>query len=122
MVKRTESSPPPTRREREVEEALEEGNRRGEGEDAVAKRLGIKVSTLRWWASQIRCRAARRQGAGPGSPTALAAPAFIEVHVESRRPALGFEVVIENGREVRVPLGFDAGELVRLVQVLERSC
>ncbi len=122
MVKRREAGSKPTRREREVEQALEAGQRQGEGEDAVARRLGIRVSTLRWWATQIRCRAARRQEAGEACEGALAAPSFVEVHVQRSRPAPGFEVLIENGREVRVPLGFDAGELARLVDVLERSC
>ena len=122
MARRSRHTAQPTRREEEVARALSEAADRGEDHAAVARRLGLRVSTVRWWASQIRCRAARRREAGEACEGALAAPSFVEVHVQRSRPAPGFEVLIENGREVRVPLGFDAGELARLVDVLERSC
>jgi transposase-like protein len=46
------------------------------------------------------------------------------VEVTARAPSAqgrtdGFEVELDNGRRVRVPVGFDAGELRRLVEALE---
>lgn len=122
MARRSRQAAQPTRREAEVALALSEAAGRGEDHAAVAHRLGIRVATVRWWASQIRCREARRARSRSERAPRLATPSFVEVHVEATRTAPGFEAVLENGRQVRVPLGFDAGELARLVQVLERSC
>lgn len=121
MARRSRHTAQPTRREEEVARALAEAADRGEDHAAVARRLGLRVSTVRWWASQIRCRA-RRRGAKADAALAPTSPAFVEVQVEAVADAARFEAVLHGGREVRVPLGFDAGELARLVQVLERSC
>ena len=55
-------------------------------------------------------------------------PAFLPVHVvaEATEPStVGIEVVLANGRSVRVSAGFDPRTLVRVVELLEqggRSC
>ena len=49
---------------------------------------------------------------------------FVELKmaVAPQTPAApGFEVVLGSGRRVRIPGGFDAAELTRLVGVLEES-
>jgi hypothetical protein len=57
-----------------------------------------------------------------------AKPAFLPVHVlaeEAGSPARAIEVVLANGRCLRVGLGFDPQTLVQLVALLEdggRSC
>lgn len=119
MARRSRDTAQSTAREREVAEALAEAEQRGDDYAAVGRRLGIQESTVRWWASQIRCRATRREEA---SPSRALAPSFVEVQVASVRPAPGFEAVLHGGREIRIPLGFDARELGRLVHVLEQPC
>jgi hypothetical protein len=49
---------------------------------------------------------------------------FVELTTRSSSapaPAPAFEIVLRSGRTVRVPGGFDAGELARLVGVLEEA-
>ena len=121
MVKRTRASTKATAREIEVQRALAEAAQCGEGLDAVARRLGIEVSTVRWWASQVRRRAKRRKETHETS-LRPAAPAFVEVQVQAVREAPRFEAILHGGREVRVANGFDAGELWRLIGVLEQTC
>jgi transposase-like protein len=122
MVKRMRARTKATAREIEVRRALAEAAQCGESVDALARRLGLQVSTLRWWASQIRCRARRRGEEGVDAALAPARPAFVEVEVQAVREAPRFEAVLHGGREVRVANGFDAGELARLIDVLERTC
>jgi len=74
-----------------------------------ARRRGLNVSTLRWWRWKLRSDGLR------GS--AAVAPAFLEVVVEEPEPP---DLVVELGGNlrVRVPAGFDARELRRLVVAL----
>ncbi|CAN5851095.1 hypothetical protein BH23PLA1_BH23PLA1_19670 [soil metagenome] len=57
-----------------------------------------------------------------------ATPAFLPVHVladKAESPARGIEVVLANGRCLRVGVGFDPQTLVQIVALLEeggRSC
>ena len=118
----------PTAREREMEEALTQARERGETHAAVAGRLGITVETVKWWSWRIgtRRRAQRRPRAttkrqGRVDRASHAVPSFVEVCVDQRRP-LVFEVVLGGERAVRVPSGFDATELGRLLHVLEAAC
>ena len=49
-------------------------------------------------------------------------PAFVEITAARTRAqggGVGFEVLLGEGRRVRVPVGFDAAELRRLVEALE---
>lgn len=119
MARRSRRTAQPTAREQEVARALAEAAQRGEDYAAVGRRLGIREVTVRWWASQIRCRATQR---GEATTARALAPSFVEVQVAAVRPAPGFEAVLHSGREVRVPNGFDARELSRLIVVLEQPC
>lgn len=68
-----------------------------------ARRRGLNVATLRWWRWKL---------GADGCP----APAFLEVVVEEPEPP---DLVVELGDlRVRVPAGFDARELRRLVAAL----
>ena len=76
-----------------------------------ARERGLDPQRLARW---------RRQLDGGG----LAEATFVEV-AQPLVPAVrvgGFEVVLAAGRVVRVGLGFDAEELLRLLAVLEGSC
>ena len=82
--------------------------------DALARKHGVKRTTLVWWQSELRRRDRSRQAA-----SAPLLPVRIDptpVAQESR----GFQVELPTGEVVRVPAGFDAGELRRLVVALER--
>ena len=88
-----------------------------------AESTGLNVGTLRHWSWRLK-----RDGVGVGGAdgrrpkaawTAPAATSLVEVvgntSIETR-----FELELTCGRRVLVPSGFDAGELGRLVSLLER--
>lgn len=108
--------------------------RSGESAADYAARRDLSRSTLTWWASQLGVTAA----AGKPTPedTAPGAPAFLPVRVvaaqvpgvqesaarvaaSTDRLATSFEVLLINGRRVRVGDGFDATALARLLDVAE---
>lgn len=68
---------------------------------------GLNVNTLSWWRSQF----AREK-------KSLPAATFAEVVVEDERTAPDLIVELGDGLRVRVPAGFDATELRRLVDAL----
>jgi len=79
---------------------------------AFAEREGLKLGTLSFW--KWKLAQARRSGARV-SPIRF-------VELTAAPPAATstwFEVVLPGSRTVRVPIGFDAAELARLVGVLE---
>lgn len=86
---------------------------------AFAEREGLKRGSLSCWKWKLAGRRGRRR---PASPS-VAPLRFVELTAKAASPAgaVGFEVVLASGRRVRVPGGFDAGELSRLVQVLEEK-
>jgi hypothetical protein len=82
-----------------------------------AAREGLKAGSLSYWKWRLSQR-------GRARPAAVAPLRFVELTGRQSpsaapAPAPGFEVVLSTGRKVRVPGGFDAGELGRLVAVLE---
>lgn len=101
----------------------------GLGIEEFATREGVKPASMKWWRWRL--------GGGP-QPTKPVAPKprakkprFVEVAVESPRrrrtePTLAqplpttFDIVLENGRIVRVPAGFSADELARVLDVAEQ--
>jgi len=79
-----------------------------------AAREGLAAGSLSYWRWKLE-----RQNGG-----ALRATQFVEFKTSGPGPGgpvLPFEVVLESGRVVRVPRGFDAAELGRLVGVLEEA-
>jgi transposase len=69
--------------------------------------------TLYWWRREL----ARRDQPQPQ-------PSFLPVHIlaETTEPStVGIEVVLANGRSVRVGTGFDPRTLVRVVELLEQG-
>ena len=80
----------------------------GQPRREFAAARGVHPGTLSWWAWRLTSRDARRPRRSPG---------FAEVVVVE--PASYPELVVEVGDvRVRVPRGFDAGELRRLVDAL----
>lgn len=86
-----------------------------------AGKAGLKEATLRHWKWQLG-RGRRKRRARQRPTAAAAALSFIEV-----KPALTsqlvagelFEVILRDGRRVRVPPSFDEAALRRLLVVLE---
>ena len=82
---------------------------------AYAARVGVSAWTLYMWRSRLRAAQSSNRSTGR--------PKLIEVAMRPTAPATeGLLVRIGDGRRsVVVPCGFDAGELRRLLEVLE-SC
>lgn len=99
--------------------------------EVLAKRLGVKRKTLTWWKWEVKRRDRAKRQATRARRSAKKAPAkkpqktqLLPVKVASSadvpsRPALGFEVLLRSDVAVRVPIGFDAVELRRLVATLD---
>jgi transposase len=104
----------------EWDERLKRWAKSGASIEAFAAREGLDARRLKWWRWKLR----------PSVPSAAAEPRFVPVRVVggSARAAGGsgalVEVVLTNGRVLRVPPGFDADELARLLAVAsqEESC
>jgi hypothetical protein len=83
---------------------------------------GVRPSSLKWWRWRLSGEARRATAAAKGEPTKAA---FIEVGPATPVPEVpaqfcgSFEVVLRNGRVVRVPTGFSDGELARVLAVAE---
>ena len=129
--------------EREVywRQALADWSRSGLSKVAFCRERGLSPSALHWWKGELArgdsargSRSARpcsAKGVGSGSE-AKAKPAFVAVRVAAGaadgaavppraagRAEGAVEVVLGNGRRVRVGSGFEAEVLVRVVGVLE---
>ncbi len=75
-----------------------------------AVRHGIDPQRLTRWQSQLA-------GPRPADRTFVEITALATAHASTS----GFEVALRNGRVVRVGSGFDAGELRRLLAVVEEA-
>lgn len=91
---------------------------------AFAAGRGVHPHTLSWWAWRLESRPPVRVPAPPGGvgplvPARAAGPGFVEVVVSDAPTVVppGFVVEVRDLR-VRVPVGFDAGELRRLMGAL----
>lgn len=78
---------------------------------AFCEAEGLNSMTVYWWRRELARRDQSR-------------PAFLPVRVlaEATEPStIGIEVVLANGRSVRVGAGFDPRTLVRVVELLEQG-
>lgn len=101
----------------------------GLGRDAFAARESVEPKRLRWWHWNLR-RLGVPLAAPPGRPPSVAratsalsvASCFVRLDaIHAAEPAPPLEVLLGFGRVVRVPVGFDAATLGRLIGVLEGS-
>jgi len=83
-----------------------------------AAREGLKAGSLSFWKWKLD-----RTGR-PAEAPRIAPLKFVELTAEIQAAPAGpsFEVVLVSGRVVRVPSGFDAAELARLVAAVEEVC
>ena len=90
--------------------------------DQFAAELGINAGSLRFWSYKLN--KAKREVTGQVVPpkkkraTSLSS-SFVEVRTAASDSA--FELELGNGRRLRVPSGFDADALERLLGLLERK-
>ena len=95
---------------------------RGSGLTAekFAAEVGLNAGTLKFWAYKLN--KAKREASGEVAPSkkmrTAAASSFVEVRTASESC---FEIELENGRRLRVPTGFEAKALERLLGLLERK-
>ncbi|MEN6495789.1 MAG: hypothetical protein ABFD16_16025 [Thermoguttaceae bacterium] len=140
MKKRIRRSDP--QRQRDWEEVMRRWRESGKAVRAFCRDEGVRESAFYFWRREL----ARRDGQGVGNairaqaslatPSARSpqqrsrwdgpTPSFLPVRVvEPRRtegPG-GVEIVLEQGRTVRVPVGFDRQTLADVLAVLEvRPC
>jgi transposase len=97
-------------------ELLAEAKQSGESLSAFAERRGIDPQRLYSWR--------RKLGAAKGAESPTTSEAFVPVRIAPdprATPPSGFEVVLSEGRVVRVGADFDARALRRLVEALEEA-
>ena len=123
---------PKTRRKRwtrrsevEIRGLLEDLTASGLSQRAFAEERGIPLSTLTWWRKKLD-----RDGRKPRRRKEPDLPALVPIVISPEqgsatsfggRPA-GFEVELRSGHLVRVPPGFDADGLRRVLSVLVEVC
>jgi hypothetical protein len=104
-----------TERGREMRRLLAAQRRSGLSLVDFARQRGLRANTLSWWRHRLR--------GGDGDSECASAGPFIEVSpvrkVEAAQAGV-FEVVLEDGKVVRVPERFEEGALRRLLAVLQR--
>jgi hypothetical protein len=98
-------------RERYWRSVLEQWRASGTSRAAFCRRHGISYHSLSQWKSRIGADAK----VGPGGRRR-----FVEIAVP-RAAVPSYEIALAGGRSLRVPPGFDDGEVARLIAVVE-SC
>ncbi|HEX4469907.1 MAG TPA: hypothetical protein VH080_10245 [Gemmatimonadaceae bacterium] len=103
----------------EWQKRIERWRESGLTADQFAAELGINAGTLRFWGYKLnKAKSGESDGAtAQRERKKTTAPTFVEVRTEGRDA--GFELELSRGRRLRVPQGFDAKALVRLLAVLD---
>lgn len=109
----------------EVEAILEEYGRSGLTQQVFARRSGIGVSTLQYWLRRAREGRPREHTPAKSNGGPVPELSLLEVRLaDSGRgfPAgqrQGYEIELKAGNRLRVPGGFEEGEVRRLLQLLK---
>jgi len=104
----------PRRSQSEIDSILRSHRLSGQSLLAFARQHGLCYGSLLRW----RRRAGAVDGGHPQVPAAIPMPAFIPVELETVTPGVEFVLEWAPGRSLRIPSGFDPGELRRLLDVL----
>lgn len=118
MAKRRNPGPYPAKRwsAADARGALAAARDSGLSLRAFARREGLDPQRLYWWHRRLGADATAARRAAEAE-----APTFVEIEpgvgLVSDAPAI--EVVLRNGRVLRVPRSFDAPALGRLIELLE---
>lgn len=113
-------------------ERLERMRNGGLGIDEFAVREGVKPAALRWWRWRLggdhREKTTRPVTTPSPTPPQRARPRTVFVEVEAATPSAPlaaicsrFEVVLGNGRVVRVPAAFSESEFARVLAIAESA-
>jgi hypothetical protein len=97
---------------------IERYEKSGLSQRAFAIREGLNAGTLSFWRWKLR-GGGREQKEGRIAPLR-----FVELTAKATTPRVSMgmlEIVLRSGQTVRVPGGFDSGELSRVVQMLEEE-
>jgi transposase-like protein len=87
---------------------------------AFAAKHQLSKSALYYWRHRLAAEAAEAQASPP--PSASTALAFVRLEPLAQQSAAEpIEVLLRNGRVVRVPLAFDEGVLARVIDIAERG-
>ncbi len=97
-------------REAHAREAIGRFVASGAGRAAFCRREGISPVTLARWLGEFGGATPRKAEGG-----------FVEVRLERPASAGGFDLELSAGRRLRIPPGFDVGDLGRLLALLERA-
>jgi hypothetical protein len=85
-----------------------------------ATELGIKASTLQYWKHKLG-KPELAPGRESGRVSQVEAlPSLLELEPIVTASAATFELELGGGRRLRIPVGFDAPSLERLLEVLAR--
>jgi hypothetical protein len=108
-----------TEKARHWQEVLRAQEASGLSQAAFCRERGISAGTLAWWKRQLRRpgpakRRMRRRTKETGA-------GFIEIGLGHVATPVGYEILLSRGRAVRVPGGFDARELSRLIAAVEAA-
>lgn len=95
-------------REAHAREVLARFAASGASRGDFCRKEGICTATLSRWMGEF--------GAAPRAP---AGQGFVEVRLDRGSGASGFELELVGGRRLRIPPGFDVGDLGRLLSLLE---
>ena len=98
----------------EWEQRVTRWERSGLSRVEFAQQEGVMPRKLSWWRWELRRKSA--------TTAIVRQPAFVEVQAVERAGSSGerVEIVLENGRVVRVPFAFDDAVLGRVLDVAER--
>ena len=98
---------------------LAAAERSGLSIEAFAREQGITPQRLYWWRRRLR---EQRTSTSSNEATALVSVpqqvSFVELTAEAERPA-SIEIVLGNGRIVRVPPTFDDDTLLRVLAIAD---
>jgi len=100
--------------------------RRGEKTSKeFAAETGVSASTLPWWSTKLSGERDVRRGAGSAQrQSRRVGEALAELPIVELSGGVGderFEIELDSARRLRIPAGFDAEALGRLLAVLKRS-
>ncbi len=114
-------------REAHWRSVLDEWSRSGLTQAAFCRKRAISVYCLRWWKRELPRRrhvtatvkGQRKQASSKQRPEHPSQPAFLPVRIAPASVLL--EIVLINGRVIRVPSGCDLEAIGKLASVLEQT-
>ncbi len=114
-------------REAHWRKVLDEWSRSGQTQAAFCRKRAISVYCLRWWKRELPRRrpvtatvkGQRKQASAKQRSDHPSQPAFLPVRISPASALL--EIVLTNGRVIRVPWGCETEEIGKLALVLEQT-